>query len=131
MKICLEEEKPIALVFPGVGKLSIKQRKVRFGFYREFLNEPKALDWRPPTRALGTARPVTVGAYGPRGSSRMSSRSGGDARGMTPRLLGTPSYGQAPSGLGATNPIEAWIEDTQRDTEGVPSLPAITKCDPC
>jgi nucleoid DNA-binding protein len=83
----IDEPRGIALALYGIGWLSVKRRKVRFTFYRRFLNDPKPSIGRPPTRSDLSSRCGTAGVLG----GRPASRAQGDrprTRGATPLLFG-------------------------------------------
>ena len=84
----LDDPRGIALDFHGIGRLSVKRRKVRFTFFRQFLNNPRPLVGRPPSRSGLSSRCGTAGIFG--GGSRPPSRSQSrpsTQRGHTPLLF--------------------------------------------
>jgi hypothetical protein len=46
----LDAPEGIALEFTGIGRLSLRRRKLKFTFYSNFEEAPQALEGRPPTR---------------------------------------------------------------------------------
>lgn len=54
----------IALELIGIGRLSIRRRKVRFNFYKHFESNPKPFIGRPPSRMQLSSRGRTAGSFG-------------------------------------------------------------------
>eukprot|EP00049_Salpingoeca_infusionum_P026325 m.25051 g.25051 ORF g.25051 m.25051 type:complete len:790 (-) comp8673_c0_seq1:294-2663(-) len=103
----------LSVMFFGVGKLSIRQGKVRFFFLKAFEENPTPMTLSSDTSdSLFSGRPATVGLV--EHLSSLASPSGHD-RLSTPRLLCTPTVRNVEfslsGGLGATDRRQAWESD--------------------
>ncbi|EGD77726.1 hypothetical protein PTSG_08817 [Salpingoeca rosetta] len=96
----------LSLIFFGVGKLSIRDGKVRFAFFTKFLENPHTVNTATSSTDL-SSRPATVGIV--EHLERMSRPGTMERNAATPRLLCTPTVTHLNFGLDGTTPTqEAW-----------------------
>jgi len=119
----LDDPRGVALEFHGIGRLSVKRRKVRFTFFRMFLNNPKPLVGRPPTRSNLSSRCGTAGVFGAGSRPVSRSQSRGGARGATPLLFANRPGLPKKIGWQSGMTDNSWLEivDPEQHPEG--SLP--------
>eukprot|EP00043_Microstomoeca_roanoka_P009441 m.89572 g.89572 ORF g.89572 m.89572 type:complete len:727 (-) comp14585_c2_seq3:187-2367(-) len=100
----------LALIVFGVGKLSIRDGKVRFAFFNKFLENPHTVDLTDVNQRL-SSRPATVGIVE---HLEKITRESQTSRSATPRLLCTPTVTSLHLDLGPSSTSQSALEPKLR-----------------